>query len=377
MLEEHLGYVADRTRLELYDEAIRQTLKPGDRVLDLGCGTGILGLKCLQAGASRLVAVDSTAMIEVARETFARAGLDDRVDFIRGSSLRVELPEPVDVVICDQVGYFGFDYGIVHTLDDARRRFLGPTGTLIPRKIRLEVVAVESEACGMKAHGWRADHIPPELQWLHRLAVNTKHDAQLAGDDLLSDGVVLGEIDLRVDNPEFFSWTAEWTIKRDGAMHGLAGWFRCALADGVWMTNSPLSDRAIDRPQVFLPLDEAVDVNAGETVNATVMARPAEHVMAWVVELPASGRRFSHSTWEGMVLTPEDLVRANPNGIPKLSREGEARVTVLKYCDGGRTVHEIEQAVLRDHPGLFPSADEISRFVAQVLGRDTDAGGGV
>ena len=56
-----------------------------------------------------------------------------------------------------------------------------------------------------------------------------------------------------------------------------------------------------------------------------------------------------------------------------MSREGQARITVLGYCDGRRTAREIEQAVLRDHPELFPSPEEISRFVAQALGRDTES----
>ena len=86
---------------------------PGDRVADLGCGSGILGLLCLRAGAGQVFGIDSTAMIEVARETFLRAGLAGRGDFIHGHSHRVELREPVDLVICDHVGYFGFDYGIV------------------------------------------------------------------------------------------------------------------------------------------------------------------------------------------------------------------------------------------------------------------------
>ena len=101
-------------------------------------------------------------------------------------------------------------------------------------------------------------------------------------------------------------------------------------------------------------------MKAGDLVKATVMARPAEHLIAWVVEFPATGRRFSHSTWQGMLLAPEDLIRAHPERVPHLSREGQARVTVLGYCDGRRTAREIEQAVLRDHPDLFPSPEEIS-----------------
>ena len=102
------------------------------------------------------------------------------------------------------------------------------------------------------------------------------------------------------------------------------------------------------------------------------MARPADSLIAWVVDFPATGRRFSHSTWQGMLLSPTDLHRSNPIRVPKLNREGLARGIVLGYCDGRRTAREIEQAVAREHPGLFPSSGEISRFVAHVLGRDTE-----
>ncbi len=373
MLDEHLGYVADRTRLERFRAAIAKVVHADHSVADLGCGSGVLGLLCLHAGAGRVFGIDSTAMLEVARETFDRAGLSDRSRFIRGHSLRVELPERVDLVICDHVGYFGFDYGIVNTLQDARRRFLKPGGRLIPARIRLRIGAIESEKARDKADGWRADGIPEEFQWLRQYAVNAKHAVELPREALLSAAAELGEIDLYADNPDFFSWTAELRIARDGVMHGLAGWFECELAEGVWMTNSPLAEQPINRSQVFLPIDEAVEVKAGDLVKATVMARPAEHLIAWVVEIPARGLRFSQSTWEGMLLAPEDLMRAHPDRVPRLSTEGAARMTILGYCDGQRSAREIEQAVLRDHPGLFPSPEEISSFVLQTLGKDTEA----
>lgn len=371
MLDEHLGYVADRIRLEQFQAAIAKTMNPGDRVADLGCGSGILGLLCLQAGADQVYAIDSTAMLEVARETFSRAGWAERATFIRGHSQRVELPEPVDLVICDHVGYFGFDYNIVPTLQDARRRFLKSGGVLIPARIRLQLGAVESENCRNKAEGWRAAGVPAEFHWLRQHGINTKQAVELPPEALFGPPAELGDIDLCADNPDFFSWTAEIRIERDGLMHGLAGWFDCKLAEGMWMTNSPLAERRINRPQAFLPIDEAVPVRAGDVVKARIMARPADHLIAWIVEFPASGRRFSHSTWEGRLLAPEDVLRSQPERVPRLSREGAARLAVLGYCDGRRTAREIEQAMQRDRPELFPSADEISHFVAQVLGRDT------
>lgn len=370
MLKEHLDYIADAVRLESFKAAVNQTVDSNTTVADLGCGSGVLGLLSLRAGAGHVYAVDDSAMLDIARETLKRAGYGERCTFIHGRSGQVELPEKVDVAICDHVGYFGFDYGVTELLGDARRRFLKPGGKLIPSRIRLYLAPVSSEKCRALAHGWQAATIPPEFHWVNEYSVNTKHAIELGRDDVLGAPARLGEIDLGADNPEFFSWSVALRADRDGVLHGMAGWFECELAENVWMTNSPLAKKPIHRPQAFLPIGEAVPVAKGDVINATVMARPAEQLIAWNVELPSAGRRFTRSTWQGMLLSEEHLIRSNPDHVPRLNREGLARMTVLQYCDGKRSAKEIEQAVLRDHPRLFPSREEILRFVIRVLGKD-------
>ena len=371
VFEEHLEYLALPHRLDLYRTAIKKLVRPGDRVVDVGCGTAVLGLLCLQAGAAHVLAIDSTVAIEVAREALTRAGWASKANFIRGSSFQVDLQERVDVVICDHVGYFGFDYGLIALLADARRRFLKPGGTLIPGRLKLHVGAVESQKCRQLAEAWQAPGIPFEFQWVRQHSVNNKHAVNLQGDELLSDPAELCCIDLQVDQPDFFSWSVQLTVQRDGVLHGLAGWFECELAEGVWMTNSPLSDRGINRPQAFFPIDEALAVKTGDRLDVTVMARPDDHVIAWTVGHPASGRRFSHSTWQGDLLEREGLARNHPEHVPQVSKTARARGVVLGYCDGQRAVAQVQEAVLRDHPALFPSTEEITRFVTTVLSRDT------
>jgi len=369
-IEEHLGYISDVVRLGAYQAAIENTVRDGFLVADLGCGTGVLGLMCLQAGAATVYGIDSTPIINVARESFSRERLLDRATFIRSHSARTDLPEKVDLVICDQVGHFGFDAGIVQYFVDARRRFLKPGGTLIPARLRLYAAAVESAECYRPVAAWEDEAVPPALRWLREYAVNARHTARLKSAELLSPPVLLGDIDLYADDPALFSWKVSLPIQRKGALHGVAGWFECELADGVWMTNSPLAERPIKRAQAFLPIREAVEVNPGERLGVTVMAKPRDEMIAWVVELP-SGQCFRHSTWQGMPLAPGDLDRARPTRVPQLSREGRARATVLAYCDGRRTAGEIERQVLSDYPDLFPSPEETARFVARVLSKDT------
>ena len=111
-------------------------------------------------------------------------------------------------------------------------------------------------------------------------------------------------------------------------------------------------------------------VRDGETIRVTVMSRPADHVISWVVDLSRSGQRFSRSTWNTLLLGQQDLVRANPARFATLNARGRARKVVLGYCNGTRSVQAVEQLVLKEHPDLFPSAAEVSAFVARVLGSD-------
>jgi hypothetical protein len=65
------------------------------------------------------------------------------------------------------------------------------------------------------------------------------------------------------------------------------------------------------------------------------------------------------------------LTSNHPDHVPRLSLSASARNVVLSYCDGVRSRSQVQDAVLINHPDLFPSAAEITRFVATVLRRDT------
>jgi hypothetical protein len=103
------------------------------------------------------------------------------------------------------------------------------------------------------------------------------------------------------------------------------------------------------------------------------MARHLDSVIAWVVELPGSGRRFSHSTFNGLLLDQEALTRVRPERIAALNDRGRARQIVLSYCDGQRTIEEVQTLIERDHPALFPSKQATTSFITRVLSEDTSA----
>ena len=372
ILEEHLGYLADPVRHAKLHAAVARLVRPGDRVVDLGCGSGVLGLLCLQQGAGFVDAIEQSAMIEVARKTFQRASYTDRVRMHQDSSFRVRLETPADLLVCDHVGYFGIDYGLLDLLADARKRLLKPDGKIMPRSVQLLLGAVESDTGREKAEGWASEKVACEFHWLRGHGINAKYAVDLTPGDLISDLVQIADLELGLDYPPLMSWQAELTIARDGMLDGLMGCFRVELADDVWMSNSPLENDAISRHQAFLPIASRLPVSEGDRLSVKVKQVPEENLIAWQVEHPVSGQRFSHSTFAGQLLTQRELARHRNDRRPRISPLGLARKTVLDYVDGLRTASEIQQAVLRDHPDLFPSPAEIRRFVATTLGRDTE-----
>ena len=78
------------TRLCL--EALETSLKKGDRVLDMGCGSGILGIGAKKLGAGELVAVDiDEAAVRTSRENFEKNDIPlDDITLICGNILTEE-----------------------------------------------------------------------------------------------------------------------------------------------------------------------------------------------------------------------------------------------------------------------------------------------
>jgi len=155
ILDEHRQYLADGNRVSAFRHAIEEVVTPGDVVLDLGSGTGILGLMACRAGAKRVYAVDEGPIVGLAREVAKANGFQDRITHIKGLSTRVALPETVDIVLADQIGRFGLESGILEYFADARVRFLKPGGVMVPDEVRLIVAPVENQTLFDQVEFWR------------------------------------------------------------------------------------------------------------------------------------------------------------------------------------------------------------------------------
>jgi len=367
-LQEHYGYISDPIRTDRFRQAIVQAIRPGDVVVDLGCGFGILGLMCLRAGAARVWGIDRTEAIEIARETAARAGLGDRYHCLREHSFRAELPELADVIICDHVGFFGLDYGIIAALGDARCRFLKPGGRVIPGTISLKIAGISSNDCRRSADAWADASIPAEFHWLREYGTNSKHPHDFKAADLATESGDLLTINLDGECPDSVEGQIDLVATRDGAIDGVGGWFECELVPGVSMSNSPLDPDRIRREQVFFPFERGLDAMTGDRICTTMNVRHDPGIIAWRAENLRSGEMRNQSTWRSQILSGADLIPVSVR-VPKLSRAGIAAQVVAGFIDGKRTAREIEDAVALEYPSLLASEAEVRNFVRSELAR--------
>lgn len=139
----HFKILGDTKRKGAFVNAVRKVVTSDDVVLDLGTGSGILAIAAAQAGAKKIYAVEPAGMVNVAKQIAFDNGVADRIDFIRGWSTQIELPEKATLLSTDIVGNDPFDMLIWETLTDARKRLLTPEAKLIPERVDIIVQPVE------------------------------------------------------------------------------------------------------------------------------------------------------------------------------------------------------------------------------------------
>nr|QEG03106.1 arginine N-methyltransferase PRMT10 isoform X1 [Cymbidium ensifolium] len=138
--------LSDRVRMDAYYNAIFNNKHhfSGKVVLDVGTGSGILAIWSAQAGARKVYAVEATKMAEHAKALVHANNVEDIVHVIEGSMEEVNLPEKVDVIISEWMGYFLLRESMFDSVICARDRWLKPSGVMYPSHARMWVAPVRS-----------------------------------------------------------------------------------------------------------------------------------------------------------------------------------------------------------------------------------------
>lgn len=115
-------------------------------MLDVGTGTGILAFFALQAGAAMVYAVDASQSVKIASILAKANGFSDRIRVVNGKIEEIMLPEQVDIIISEPIGFLLVHERMLESYVIARDRFLKPSGLMMPSTGSIVVCPFSEEA---------------------------------------------------------------------------------------------------------------------------------------------------------------------------------------------------------------------------------------
>jgi Ribosomal protein L11 methyltransferase (PrmA) len=368
-MEEQRMMLGDSYRLARMRKAINEVVRRGDVVLDMGAGSGILGYYACEAGAARVYAVEGTELIELTREIARRSGFGDRIIHLKGRSTRVDLPEKVDVIVADELGFFGFEIGMTVPYRDAVARFLKRGGRVVPSRFDVFVAPVSYPPLWDSISFWHRRHGGFDLSPFAAAEINDTHRGYLRPRHLLGRPVRIASVDPG-HAPASFTVRAATRIARAGTMHGIGGFWRAQLSRHVWVTNSPLAKKAIVRANGLAPIERPIKVARGDRVAIEMTILPDDFRATWRVSISdtrgGEKARFLQSWLKGP-MSAETLRMLKPDRRPRLNRRGRAERTVLDLADGKHSIHGIECAVAARFGDVIHTSEEARALILGVL----------
>ena len=309
-IEVHRTMICDRVRTESFRLAIDAVVRPGDVVLDVGAGSGILSMFAAKAGAARVYAVERTTVAVLARELAIANGLGELIEVMHGDVLDVELPEPVDVIVSEWLGGFGIDEGMLAPVIAARDRWLKPGGAMIPQSVTAWAGLVHDR------------HLDETLAFLSGNPYGLTLDGlvEMTVNEILYSGTFrhLAEGDRRSEPGRLWTTDADRVsleeaeaphqaetllqVRDHGTANALAFWFSTDLAPGISLSIGP-GDPPTHWGMTTAPLRRPIELTPGLSVRARVRTAPAQPVgtwTSWAIALPG-GEWEEHdeqSVWE-------------------------------------------------------------------------------
>lgn len=257
--------IGDRVRTSAYDDAIRQVVRPGDVVLDFGCGLGILAMMAARAGARKVYAVDRLSIVRVAQAIAKKNGLS-RIDFVFAPEGGFDLPEKVDVVVSEWMGHFAVHEGMIGPLCAARDKHLREGGRMLPERVTMRASLVTSRS----AHDERAlfqrpvhgFDFAPVSEWSFGEVAGVRFRAE----DLLGPGVEVARLEMASVRGMPRAVAGEIVPDRAEEVFGIAGWFDADLASGVRFGTGPDAEETHWTP-LYFPFATPMKVAANRPVR--------------------------------------------------------------------------------------------------------------
>ncbi|XP_072386670.1 histone-arginine methyltransferase CARMER isoform X1 [Diabrotica undecimpunctata] len=284
-LSQQQNMLQDFVRTYTYQRAILCNLDDfKDKVvLDVGAGSGILSFFAAQAGAKRIYAVEASTMAHYAQKLVEANSFNTCIKVIAGKIEEVELPEKVDVIISEPMGYMLYNERMLESYLNAKK-WLVPGGKMYPSRGDLHIVPFTDDALYMeqysKANFWfQTCFHGVNLSALQNCAVKEYFRQPIV--DTFDIRICMSKsirhvVDfLETDETDLHTIEIplEFHILESGTCHGLAFWFDVAFGGSqqtIWLSTAP-TEPLTHWYQVRCLLEQPLLLKQGQVLTGRVL----------------------------------------------------------------------------------------------------------
>ncbi|XP_074138927.1 histone-arginine methyltransferase CARM1-like isoform X1 [Sminthopsis crassicaudata] len=284
-ISQQQNMLQDFVRTATYHRAILQnhTDFKDKVVLDVGCGSGILSFFAVQAGARKVYAVEASAVAQYAEVLVKNNNLSDKITVLSGKIEEISLPETVDVIISEPMGYMLFNERMLESYLHSKK-WLKSNGMMFPTSSDIHLAPFSDEQL-YNEHYSRANF------WYQQsfYGVNLSSLRGAALDEYFRQPIV-DTFDIRILMAQTIKYTVNFIeakeedlhrveipfmfhMMQSGLIHGLAFWFDVAFVGSlvtVWLSTAP-TEPLTHWYQVRCLLQTPLFAKEGETLSGKVL----------------------------------------------------------------------------------------------------------
>lgn len=285
----HTRMLNDQRRTERFLSATAAVVRPGDVVVDLGTGTGILAMAAARAGARKVYAIEAGPVGPIAKKLFAANGLADRIELVAGYSTDIDLPERADVLVTETFGNSPLSEEVLEIVVDARKRLLKPGARVVPGSVRVFGTPVVVPPKELSQFVFTPDRLRQWRQWYdidftplgsvdrNALLTHWLDREKVADWKPLAPTAPLVDIDLTALGDARVRGSGDVPVHKSGVLSGIAVHFELQLSPGVTHSTDPWQSGPDNHwlvPIYFFV--EPMDVVDGDVLRISYSYDPAD-----------------------------------------------------------------------------------------------------
>ncbi|XP_018800407.1 PREDICTED: protein arginine N-methyltransferase 1-like [Bactrocera latifrons] len=242
----------------------------GRKVLDIGCGVGILSLFAAKAGAAHVYAVDSSNVVDYTEQIVSDNGYADIIHVIKGSMEDIVLPvDEVDIIICNWLGYSMLFQAACDMVIYARDKWLNKeNGIILPDVAKLFMAAIENTKHKNERVEWWNDVYGVNMKCVRNFALSEPCFQLVKPKQLMSTQFGVKYLNMYTATKKDLKFRCKYMLEmqRSGNMDGIVTYFHVYFSKShtpMGLSTDPSVWRTHWMQTVFF-FDKPVYAKAGE-----------------------------------------------------------------------------------------------------------------